>query len=76
MIDLMKFTEKGPEVIDKDGADVDARSIDNCNELRVVGLLVVKLHVVNKGVDAEGVVVCLTLGNNQNGPVWREFKNI
>ena len=27
----------------------------------------VKLHVVNKGVDAEGVVVCLTLGNNQNG---------
>ena len=76
MIDLMKFTNKGPEVIDKEGADVDSRSIDNCNVLRVVELLVVKLRVVNKGVDAEGVVVCLTFGNNQKGPVWREFKKI
>ena len=76
MIDLMKFTKKGPEVIDKEGADVDSRSIDNHNVLRVVELLVVKLRVVNKGRDAEGVVVCLTLGNNRNGTVWREFKNM
>ena len=73
---MMKFTKKGPEVIDKEGADVDSRSIDNCNVLRVVELLVVKLRVVNKGVDAEGVVVCLTLGNNQIGLVWRGFKNM
>ena len=33
VIDLMKFTKKGPEVIDKEGADVDSRSIDNCNVL-------------------------------------------
>ena len=33
MIDVMKFTKKGPEVIDKEGADVDSRSIDNCNVL-------------------------------------------
>ena len=64
MIDLMKFTRKVPKVIDKEGADVDSRSIDNCNVLRVVELLVVKLRVVNKGRDVEGVVVCLTLGNN------------
>ena len=76
MIDLMKFTKKVLEVIDKEGADVDSRSIDNCNVLRVVELLVVKLCVVNKGRDAEGVVVCLTLGNNRSGPVCREFKNI
>ena len=71
MVDLMKFTKKVPEVIDKEGADADSRSIDNCNVLRGV-----KLLVVNKGVDAEGVVVCLTFGNNQKGPVWREFKKI
>ena len=72
----MKFTKKVPEIIDKEGADADSRSIDNCNVLRVVELLVVKLRVVNKGVDADGVVVCLTLGNNRNGPLCREFKNI
>ena len=76
MIDLMKFTKKGPEVIDKEGADVDSSSINNCNVLRVVELLVVKLLVVNKGVDADGVVVCLTLGNNRIGLVCREFKNM
>ena len=63
-------------MIDKEGADVDSRSINNCNVLRVVELLVVKLCVVNKGVDADGVVVCLTLGNTRKGPVWRELKNI
>ena len=81
MIDLMKFTKKVPEVIDKEGADVDSRIIDNCKMLRVVELLVVKLLVgklcvVNKGRDAEGVVVCLMLGNNRSGPVRCEFKNI
>ena len=76
MIDLIKFTKKGPEVIDKEGADVDSRSIDNCNVLQVVELLVVKLRVVNKGRDVEGGVVCLTLGNNRIGLVCREFKNM
>mmetsp|Transcript_21459 Transcript_21459/g.23992 ORF Transcript_21459/g.23992 Transcript_21459/m.23992 type:complete len:106 (+) Transcript_21459:187-504(+) len=76
MIDLMKFTKKGPKVIDKEGADVDSRSIDNCNVLRVVELVVVKLRVVNKGRGAEGVAVCLKLGNNRIGPVCREFKNM
>ena len=76
MMDLMKLTKKGPEVIEKEGADVDSRSIDNCNVLRVVELLVVKIRVVNKGRDAEGVVVCLTLGNNRIGPVCRELKNM
>ena len=76
MMDLMKFTKKGPEVIDKEGADVDSRSIDNCNVLQVVELLVVKLCVVNKGRDVKGGVVCLTLGNNRIGLVWREFQNM
>ena len=71
MVDLMKIRMKVLKVIDKVGADVDSRSTNNCNVLQVV-----KLRVVNKGVDAEGVVVCLTHGNNQNGPVCREFKNI
>ena len=70
-IDWMEFTKKGPEVIDKAGAYADSRSIDNCNVLRVV-----KLRAVNKGVDAKGVVVCLTLGRNRKEPVCREFKNI
>ena len=70
MVDWKKFTKKVLEVIGKVGADVDSRSTNNCNELRVV-----KLLVANKGVDAEGVV-CLKLGNNQNGPVCREFKDI
>ena len=76
IIDWMKFTKRVPEVIDKEGADADSRSIDNCNVLQVVELLVVKLRIVNKGRDAEGVVVCLTLGNNRIGPVCREFKNM
>jgi len=75
-IDLMKFTKKGPEVIEKIEADGDCRSIENCHVLRVVVLLVVKLRVVNKGRDAEGVVVCLTLGNNRSGLVCREFKKM
>ena len=33
MIDLMKFTKKGPDVNDKEGTDVDSKSIDNCNVL-------------------------------------------
>ena len=70
MIDLMKFTKKGPEVIDKEEADADSRSIDNCNVPRVV-----KLRVVNKVVDAEGVA-CFKLENNRSGLVCREFKNI
>ena len=64
------------EVIDKEGANVDSKSTKNCNVLQVVELLVVKLRVVNKGRDVEGVVVCLTLGNNRSGPVCREFKNM
>ena len=75
-MDLMKFTKKGPEVIEKVEADGDSRSIENCNVLRVVVLPVVKLRVVNKGRDVEGVVVCLTLGNNRIGLVCREFKNM
>ena len=70
MIDLMKFTRKVPKVIDKEEAAADSRSTDNCNVQQVV-----KLLVVNKGVDAEGVA-CLTLGKNRNGPVCCEFKNI
>ena len=71
MVDLMKFTKKVLEVIDKGGVDADSKSTDTCSMQRVVELL-----VVNKGIDAEGVVVCLTHGNNQNGPVCCEFKNI
>jgi len=70
MVDWMKFTKKVPEVIEKEGADADSRSIDNCNVLQVV-----KILVVNKGVDAEGVA-CLKLDNNRNGLVCGEFKNI
>ena len=70
IIDWMKFTEKVPEVIDKEGADADSRSIDNCNVIQVV-----KLLVVNKGVGAEGVA-CFKLDNNRNGLICREFKNI
>ena len=69
LVDWMKFTKRVPKVIDKEGADADSRITNNCNVLQVV-----KLLVVNKGVDAEGVVVCLTHGNNRNGPVCREFK--
>ena len=71
MVDLMKFTKRVLEAIDKEGADADSRSTDNCNVLQVV-----KPLGVNKGVGAEGIVVCLTHGNNRNGPVCREFKNI
>ena len=73
MVDLMKFTKKVLEVIDKGGADADSKSTDNCNMMQVV-----KLLVVNKGIDAEGVVVCSTHGSNRKGqgPVCREFKNI
>ena len=59
MVDWKKFTKKVLKVLDKEGADADSRSTDTRNVLQVV-----KLLVVNKGVDAEGVVVCLTLGNN------------
>ena len=67
----MKCTKKVLKVIDKGRVDVDSKSTDNCNMLQVV-----KLLVVNKGIDTEGVVVCLTHGNNRNGPVCCEFKNI
>ena len=71
MVDLMKFTKKVLEVIDKWGADADSKSTDTCNKLQIVELV-----GVNKGIDAEGVVVCLKHGKNQNGPVCCEFKNI
>ena len=54
----MKFTTKAPKVIDKEEADIDSRGINNCLVLRVV-----KLLIVNKGVDAEGLA-CLKLDNN------------
>ena len=71
ILDWMKFTKRVPKVIDKEGADADSRSSNNYNVLREV-----KLLVVNKGVDVEGVVVCLTHGSNRKGPVWCEFKNV
>ena len=58
MVDWNKFTKKAPKVIDKEEADADSRSTNNCNVLRVV-----KLLVVNKGVSAEGVA-CLKFDNN------------
>ena len=70
MIDLMEFTKKGPKIIDKEGVDIDSRSSNNCNVLRVVDIL-----VVNKGVDVEGVAY-LKLDNDRNRLVCREFKNI
>ena len=68
MVDWMKFKKKVLKVINKEGTDVDSKSTDNCNVLQVVKLLVGK-----KEVDATGVVVCLTHGNNRNGPKCREF---
>ena len=70
MVGLMKFTKKVLKVIDKEGEDTFSRSISNCNMLQVV-----KLHVVNKGVDAEEVA-CLKLDNNRNGLIYRKFKYI
>ena len=58
MEDLIKFTKKVLKVIDKEGTDADSKSINNSNVLRVV-----KLLVVNKGIDAEGVAR-LKLNNN------------
>ena len=59
--------KKVPHVIDKEEVDADSRSTTNYNVIQVV-----KLRVVNKGIDAEGVVY-LKLGNNQNGLVCQEF---
>ena len=70
MIDRKKFTKKVPEVTDKEGVDADSRNTNNCNVLQVV-----KPLVVNKEVDAEGVI-SLKLDNDQNRLVCCEFKNI
>ena len=70
MVDWMKFPKKVLEVIDKEGADADSRSTNNCSVLQVV-----KLLVVNKGVDAEGVI-CLNLDNDRNRLVCCEFQSI
>ena len=66
----MKFSNKVLKVIGKEGVDTDFMSTDNCNELQVV-----KLRVVNKGVNVERVA-CLKLDRNRNGRVCCELKNI
>ena len=70
MVDCMKFTKKVLDVIDKEDTGADSSSTDNCNVLQVV-----KLNVLNKGFDTEGVA-CLELENNRNGLVCQELKNI
>ena len=70
MVGWIEFTTKAPKVIDREEADIDSRSINNCLVLRVV-----KLLIVSKGVDAEGLA-CLKVDNIWNKLVYQEFKSL